>query len=55
MTPDEYTARYRCGYCDKTFVVPTLARQHEARHEALNELAADITADTPPDRIIRTR
>lgn len=29
--PDEL---WRCGYCEKLFVVPTLARLHEAMHES---------------------
>lgn len=29
--------RYVCGYCGSRFVVPVLARDHEAKHEAEGE------------------
>lgn len=33
MTEDEYDALWRCAYCAHTYVVPSLARAHERKHE----------------------
>ena len=30
----EYLKTYYCGYCEKKFVVPSLARSCEEKHEA---------------------
>lgn len=33
MTPEEHDAQWICGYCRQTWVVPSLARQCESKHE----------------------
>lgn len=33
MTQTEYDDQWVCGYCGKTWVVPSLARRCEAKHD----------------------
>lgn len=37
MTQKDYDAQWVCAYCDTTYVVPSLARLCEDKHEALEE------------------
>lgn len=40
MTPEEHDAQWVCGYCEATYVVPSLARLCETKHEMDEERGA---------------
>lgn len=37
MSPDEFDAQWVCAYCNRTYVVPSMARHCEAKHEEKEE------------------